>query len=96
MFFNLAHAADDLPPEALTVINNIKAQIINPIIAFMFAVATLYFFWGVYKFIRDADSDTARTTGRDSILWGLLGMFVMVSVYGIMWLICNTIQCQGS
>lgn len=95
MFTVIAYAADSLPAEAVRVIDNIKAEIINPLIAFLFAIATLYFLWGVYKFIRDADSDTARVTGQQAILYGLVGMFIMVGVYGIMWFLCNTIQCQG-
>ena len=78
----------------MVIIENLKSQILNPLIGFLFVLATLYFVWGVFQFIQNADSDTGRQPGRDSILWGLFGMFIMVAVFGIMWTICNTVQCQ--
>ncbi|MCE9628567.1 MAG: hypothetical protein K8Q91_01050 [Candidatus Vogelbacteria bacterium] len=78
----------------MVIIENLKSQILNPLIGFLFVLATLYFVWGVFQFIQNADSDTGRQQGRDSILWGLFGMFIMVAVFGIMWTICNTVQCQ--
>ena len=78
----------------MVILENLKSQIINPAIGFLFVLATLYFMWGVFQFIQNADSDSGRKQGRDSILWGLFGMFIMVAVFGIMWTICNTVQCQ--
>lgn len=78
----------------MVVLENLKSQILNPLIGFLFVLATLYFMWGVLQFIQNADSDSGRKQGRDSILWGLFGMFIMVAVFGIMWTICNTVQCQ--
>jgi len=63
--------------------------IFNPIIAFLFVLATLEFLYGVARFYIAGD-DKGRETGKQHILWGLVGMFVMVSVFGIMHVIMNT------
>jgi hypothetical protein len=47
------------------------------------AVALLYFFWGVAVFIFKADNDKAREEGKQKMLWGIVALFVMVSVWGI-------------
>jgi uncharacterized membrane protein len=76
---------------AIALIHKINQVIINPIITLIFAVAVLVFLYGVFEYVKDADSEDARTTGRRHIIWGVVGMFIMVSVFGIMDIIMNTI-----
>ena len=75
----------------IPLIGKIKSEIIDPLIWFIFFLGFLYFLYGVYEMVRGADDETARATGRQHILWGLVGMFIMISFWGIMNLICGTI-----
>jgi hypothetical protein len=75
------------------LIEKIKTNIVNPIIGLMFALAVVYFLWGVFQLVTKNDDTTRAEEGRMHILWGLVGMFIMFSVFGIMNLICNTINC---
>lgn len=84
MFENLA---------AIAVIEKLNTNIFQPLIYLMMGVAVLYFLWGVLQFIQNSTSDTERTKGINHMLWGVFGFFIMISVYGIMWLVCNTVQC---
>lgn len=68
--------------------------IVNPLIQLMFAAALVYFLWGVVKYIKDADSESAREEGRRHILWGLVGLFIMVAVYGIILVVRRTVFLQ--
>ena len=67
------------------------SNIVNPIIYFLFAVALLYFLYGVLLFIIHADDETERATGKRHMFWGIVGLFIMVSVYGILGLILGTV-----
>lgn len=50
----------------------------------LMAIALLVFLWGVFKyFILNHDSDEERATGRQFILWGIIGFAVIVSVWGL-------------
>ena len=71
-------------------LNKINAAILNPLIALMFAVATLVFIFGIVQFIRSETADKAREDGKKKILYGLLGMFIMFSAYGLIHLILGT------
>ena len=82
-----------MPP--IPLLEQIKDKIVDPIIYFLFALALVYFLYGVLEIIRNADSDEARKTGQQHVLWGVIGMFIMVSFYGIMHVICNTIPNSG-
>ena len=65
--------------------------IVNPLINLMFAAALVYFLWGVVQYIKGADSEPARETGREHIMWGLVGMFIMVAAVGIIMVARRTI-----
>lgn len=74
-----------------TLASNISDQIIEPLILLLFALALLYFSWGVVKFIAGMKSDEKRKDGARHMLWGLIGMTIMISVFGIIEIIENTI-----
>jgi len=58
----------------------------------IFAIAFITFLWGVYKYlILGADSDTERATGRQFILWGIIGFVVIVSVWALVNLVSGTL-----
>jgi len=66
------------------LINRFVDVIINPLIAILFALALALFMWGIARFIWSADDETAREQGKSHMIWGLVGMLIMVSVYGIL------------
>ena len=67
------------------------AVIVNPGVSLLFGAAVLYFVYGVVKYIKESESDEGRREGRNHILWSTIGLFVMISVWGIMRLIANTL-----
>jgi hypothetical protein len=77
---------------ALKIITNINRIIINPIIIVLFAVALLYFIYGVLEYLFKSKTDPgAIKSGVAHIGWGLFGMFVMVSVFGFLRIIINSL-----
>lgn len=66
------------------LINRFVTYIINPLIAILFALALALFMWGIARFIWSADDETSREQGKKHMIWGLVGMLIMVSVYGIL------------
>lgn len=73
------------------LLNKISDQIINPIILLLFVLALLYFIWGVLQYVIKADSDEQREQGKQHMMWGVVGMFIMFAVGGIIEIIKNTI-----
>lgn len=74
----------------MELVDNIKSQIIEPLILLLMALALATFLWGVAQFIQNADNDEGRATGRRHMIWGIIGLFIMVSAFGIINLICDT------
>ena len=83
--------------DARTFAGRLTDVLINPALALLFAVALLVFAWGIVEFMwgLTSESDKDRKEhGKLHMLWGIIGMFVMVGAYAILQIIANTI-CTG-
>jgi hypothetical protein len=47
------------------------------------ALALLAFFWGLAKFIFASGDEDKREDGKRIMIWGIIALFVMVSVWGL-------------
>lgn len=74
-----------------TLMKGINRVIINPLIIFLFALAMVYFLYGVARYLLSPDNEEIRKASKSHMLWGIIGMFIMVSVFGIMTLILNSL-----
>ena len=73
------------------LLNNIKTEIVNPAIYFLLALAAVYFVWGVFAFVSNQENDEAREKGKQHMIWGIIGIAIMLSAFGIMRMIAGTI-----
>ncbi|MEK7551898.1 MAG: hypothetical protein AAB534_00595 [Patescibacteria group bacterium] len=62
----------------------------NPIIYLMIGVSVVVFLWGIVEFIAKFDSEEVKERGKRNMFWGLIGMFIMFGVFGIIRLILGT------
>ena len=69
----------------------LNAEIVNPLIKLLFALAVAFFLWGVFEFLMNQDNDEKRSTGKMHMFWGVIGLAIMMGVFLIMNLILNTI-----
>lgn len=67
-----------------TLVSNTIVKTINLIIPVLLSLAILFFFIGIVKYIASAGDTKARTTGRDTFIWSLLGIFIIVTLWGIL------------
>ena len=74
-----------------TIIHKIVEVIINPIIMLLFAGATFLFMWGLVVFMANSDNASDRKKYIDHIIWGFVGMLIIVTVYGILGLVTGTL-----
>ena len=71
-------------------VNKISTFILKPLILLMFAVATLVFIWGVKNFVGSADDAEARSKGAQQMIWGIVGMVIMIAAVALKNIIVNT------
>ncbi len=90
---SVAYAETKVSP-IVTFVGKINRLILNPLITLMFAAALVYFLYGVLKYFLSG-GEVDRKNGQDAIMWGLIGMFIMFSVMGIIKLIQSTLGVTG-
>ena len=56
----------------------------------MIGVSVVVFLWGIVEFIAKFDSEEVKERGKRNMFWGLIGMFIMFGVFGIIRLILGT------
>lgn len=70
--------------------DRIVTHLIDPAVKVVFALGLLMFLWGIVEFLWALKDGKVDETGKQHMLWGMVGMLIMVSVYGIIALIMNT------
>ena len=62
------------------------------IVPLLFALALVVFLWGVTQFIMNSADENKRAQGKQFMVWGIIGLFVMFSVWGLVLLLRNTVN----
>ncbi len=71
------------------VINQVNG-IINVIIPFLVGLAVLIIIWGVFNYISGAGDEEKRAQAKQYIIWGVIGVFIMLSVWGLVSILTNS------
>jgi predicted PurR-regulated permease PerM len=66
------------------------AGLINLATPIVVALALLYFFWGLANYVLKAGGEDGAKKNREIMIWGILALFVMVSVWGIVNVVKDT------
>lgn len=79
---------------AQTILDEISRLIglATPIVV---ALALLYFFWGLANYILNSGDDKKKDEGKRIMIWGIIALFVMVSVWGIVNVIQDTFNINS-
>mgnify|MGYP001558872744 CR=1 FL=1 len=73
-----------------TVFNIVNAQANTNTIRGTFSL--LVFLYGVFEYIKSAEDPEERKTGQSHMLWGIIGLAIMFSAYGIIYFVLNTME----
>lgn len=80
----------------MEILDNIIEQIVNPLIYLLVGLAVIYFLYGVFNFVRNAENSEKRAEGAKHILWGVIGIAIIFSVFAFVRVIQNTIGPEAS
>ncbi|MBI5457368.1 hypothetical protein HY971_01440 [Candidatus Kaiserbacteria bacterium] len=75
---------------ATNIMDRFVTYIINPVILVVFAAGFFLFVYGLVEFLWNLNEGGENEEGKQHMLWGIIGMLIMVSVYGILDLLDNT------
>ena len=58
--------------------------VINMLVGVLAALALVVFFIGLVRYIKDSADSKGHKEGRERIIWSLIALFVLFSVWGIL------------
>ena len=73
-----------LPMSGEQILSNVVTEIFSPLYQAVVGVAILYFLYGVAKYVLDLNNPEKQTFGKSHLLWGMVGLFIILSVGGIL------------
>lgn len=62
------------------------------LIPILISIAFIVFFWGLSKFVIGADNDQEVKKGKEFMLWGILALFILVSIRSILGIIAGDLE----
>jgi hypothetical protein len=65
-------------------------DLINMTMYVIIALAVFGFMWGIVKILFNSDNEVAKKEGRAFMLYGVVTLFVMTSVWGLVYLLRQT------
>lgn len=88
-----AFAQTGTEADAGTIFNKI-ASIVQALVPFLITIAIIYFIWGVIEYVISKD-DGIKDKGRNRMISGIVGLFVILAVFGLVRVISNTFDIDG-
>lgn len=64
-------------------------EILGAILPFLIALGVVYFVFGVITFVISSDEE-AKTTGRNRMIYGIIGLVVIIGMWGLVRIVTNT------
>ncbi|MCE9549267.1 pilin, partial [Candidatus Nomurabacteria bacterium] len=64
-------------------------SLLNAIVPVLVALGVVYFVWGVVQYVV-GDNEEAKKKGRDRVIFGIIGLALIIGLWGIVSLVINT------
>jgi hypothetical protein len=75
--------------------NTIIGGILKPLVPLLIGLAVIVFIYGVLL-LMFSEGGEKKEEGKQYMLWGIIGIFVMVSVWGLVAILSNTLQLDNA
>lgn len=70
---------------------------IDALVPVIFAIAFIVFIWGIFQyFIFGGADEEKRKMGRQLAVWGIIGMAIMFSVWGLVRILTGTLETNNT
>ena len=80
-----------------STVQTFNNAVINPLLLLLFAFGTMYFIFGVVEFLWGLNQNPEhKETGKQHMIWGLVGLFIMVAAWSILKLIAYSVGASLS
>ncbi|MEN9912983.1 MAG: hypothetical protein RLY66_391 [Candidatus Parcubacteria bacterium] len=81
--------------QAITDVNTLTYKLTNlgnTFIQILIAFAVIWIIFNVVRFIMSGNSEDKRKEYQGGIIWGIVGLFVILSIWGLVRILSNTFR----
>lgn len=78
------------------IVNWASCFLMKIIVPFLFALATAAFIWGVVHYYLNPSNEKEREKGKEFVIGGLIALFMMVAMWGIVKVFTNTFDIKNA
>ncbi len=71
-------------------------SILAYVLPLLISVAVLYFIYNVFQYTIKSGDEEARKKAKGNIIWGVVGLFVIVGVWGLVAILQSAFGIDGS
>jgi hypothetical protein len=68
------------------------SNLLGSVMGLLYMVVFVAFFWGISLFILNTDDDAKRAKGKAWMLWSVIALFVLITIWGLIGLLVRTVQ----
>lgn len=69
------------------------SSLVNMVVPIILTLAIIYFMWGLLQYLTKAGEEQAKA--RDQMIWGIVAIAVMVSIWGLVGILQSTFGIEG-
>lgn len=73
-----------------SLIDFFTCLLMDSVVPLLVALAVAGFVWGIIKYFLNPDNEEKRKEGKTFMFWGLVTLFVIVSIWGLVAIFSNT------
>jgi hypothetical protein len=95
----LAFAQGEISIDASTGISGLVSamtSLINAFVPIAIVIAVIIVIWGAFQIIVGGSDEEARKSGRSKILWGLIGIFLLLSAWALVSIVIGSLDVTGT
>jgi hypothetical protein len=70
-------------------------ELLSAVLPILIALGVVYFVWGVISYVVGGDEE-AKAKGRSKIIYGIIGLAVILGVWGLVKVVTNTFGIEGA
>jgi hypothetical protein len=83
-------------PTFKSLINYATCTLTRFVIPVILLAAVVLFIWGVVQYVISTDDETKKKKGRSFMIWGLVSLAVMTSVWGLVSILSRTLGANSA
>lgn len=69
--------------------------LLNAVVPILISLGIVYLVWGIVQYMI-GDSEEAKTKGKERVIFGIIGLAIIISVWGLVSIVTKTFNLEGS